>query len=690
MKRAFAHIGFSFAVTLLVANLLSVNILIPITIGLAVLFAASLAIKRYRQACSVPLCLGSAFFACLLLLFVTSAVLLPQLNLDGKNADVTLYLTDRGQYGDDGAYRYSAVAEQTVIDGAAQKVNVRLKSNAKLNVHGYRIIHANVDFYSIGDNAVDSHGYWGKNVFLTAKLNSYYVTDKYHSSPMSMIFKIRQDIADRIMLMLPGDEGALAVAMLTGDRSRLSLTLLNRFKLAGATHIMAVSGLHLTALTGLALLIMRMMRLSERTQSVLTIALILFYVSLAGFSKSVVRAGIMMAVLCFGDLIGRRADSLNSLGLAVLIMCLNPYAVYDIGAMLSVLSVLSLIVLYPLFGKHLPVKSTMDSDRFSLVSRFKNTAYGALSALFVSLSIFLFTAPVMCAFFGYFNVSGIASNILIVPLASLAMPLAMVTYIVSLFRVNILTAILARVLELLTGLIVKAVNFFSSFSGTTTRADNLTGVTIAAVLVLLAFCFMINPKVLVRPTAVICTVLTLVISIASAFWSSNSGNIFISPSGAVVVDDGYSVIVSGVSDRSSYYDAYDYLRAGKMNIDFLIIYGDSYYSVQLSQQITTNTVLMSEFEDAVLTSDSHADIQVTDEYNVRLGADMMLRYTRDGYVADVNGFTVGTLTGAEVYIGEKMIRDSAGTIMMDNGGGVIYDIDDDKTYGVRRLREWQV
>lgn len=689
MKRAFAHIGFSFAVTLLVANLLSVNIRIPITIGLAVLFAASLAIKRYRQACSVPLCLGSAFFACLLLLFVTSAVLVPQLNLDGKNADVTLYLTDSGQYGEDGAYRYSAVAEQRMIDGAAQKVNVRLKSNSKLKVDAYHIIDANVDFHSIGNNAVDSHGYWGKNVFLSAKLNSYYVTDKYHSSPMSVIFKIRQDIADRIMLMLPGDEGALAVAMLTGDRSHLSQALLNCFKMAGATHIMAVSGLHLTALTGLALLIMRMMRLSERTQSVLTIALILFYVSLAGFSKSVVRAGIMMAVLCFGDLIGRRADSLNSLGLAVLIICLNPYAVYDIGAMLSVLSVLSLIVLYPVFGKHLSVKSTMDSDRLLLVSRLKETAYGALSALFVSLSIFLFTAPVMCAFFGYFNVSGIVSNILIVPLASLAMPLAMVTYLVSLFRVHIVTAILARALELLSGLIVKTVNFFSSFSGATARADNLTGVTIAAVLVLLAFCFMINPKVLVKPTAVLCTVLILGVSSVPVFWSGNNGNIFISPSRAVVINNGYSVIVSGVSDQSSYYDACDYLRAGKMNIDFLIIYGDSYYAVKLSQQITTNTVLMSEFEDSVLTSGSHADIQVTDEYNVRLGADMMLRYTKDGYVADVNGFTVGTLAGAEVYIGEKIIRDSSGTIMMDDGG-VIYDIDDDKTYGVRRLREWQV
>ena len=70
MKRVFAHIGFSSALTLLILNLVSVRFVPVITAGLAAVFAASLALKKYRQAAAVPVCLGSALFACLLFMFV--------------------------------------------------------------------------------------------------------------------------------------------------------------------------------------------------------------------------------------------------------------------------------------------------------------------------------------------------------------------------------------------------------------------------------------------------------------------------------------------------------------------------------------------------------------------------------------------------------------------------------------------
>ena len=122
MKRAFAHIGFSTAVTLLVANLVATKILIFISIGLAVLFAASLILVRYRKAIALPLCLGSSLLACVLCIFVMSTVAQPQLAMDGQRADVQMYVTDDGSLGDDGRYHYTGVIESLPVEGAPQNI----------------------------------------------------------------------------------------------------------------------------------------------------------------------------------------------------------------------------------------------------------------------------------------------------------------------------------------------------------------------------------------------------------------------------------------------------------------------------------------------------------------------------------------------------------------------------------------
>ncbi|MGN0532506.1 MAG: ComEC/Rec2 family competence protein [Eubacterium sp.] len=687
MKRAFAHIGFSTAVTLLVANLVTTKILIFISIGLAVLFAASLILVRYRKAIVVPLCLGSALLACVLCIFVMSTAAQPQLAMDGQRADVQLYVTDDGGLGDDGRYHYTGVIESLPIDGAPQNIRVRVKSNHKLKVNGYQLINAKVDLYSIGTNALDSYGYWSRDIFLTAKLVTYHPTDDYHNSPMRYVYRVRHSITRRILLMLPDDRGALAVAMLTGDKSHLSQQLLDYFKLSGASHIMAVSGMHLTVVVGMALLLMRALRLGRVQQSVITIAVTLMYMSLAGFSKSVVRAGIMLVILSTGDLIGRRADSLNSLGLAVFVICLNPFAVYDIGAMLSVLSVMSLIVLYPVFARKLPKLSNMDSDAVKIGDRIKSILLQSLSGIYVSISVLIFTLPVMCLFFGYVSFSGIVANVFVVPAAGIMMPMALITYLVSLQPVNIITAIIARALSMVSGFVIKVVSLLATTGNSMFSGGRAFCIFIAGVLIVFAFALMLRSPVALRFAAVVCVAMVIVLSGISAVYNEDSSHVYISPTGAVVISDRDAVVVWGVTDRSSYYSVYDYLTANGRSIDFLVINGDSQYATALMSRVSTDTVLMSEFDDRVLSHNYYRDIQVADAYSVRLCPHIVLHYTNYGCVADVNGFRVGT-ADSDVTITNDIVHDPKGTIYL-NEGSIEYDIIDEDTYGVRRLRQWQ-
>lgn len=687
MKRAFAHIGFSTAVTLLVANLVAAKILILISIGLAVLFAASLILVRYRKAIVLPLCLGSSLLACVLCIFVMSTVAQPQLAMDGQRADVQMYVTDDGSLGDDGRYHYTGVIESLPVEGAPQNIRVRVKSNHKLKVEGYQLINAKVDLYSIGTNALDSYGYWSKDIFLTAKLVTYHPTENYHNSPMRYVYRVRSSIIRRILLMLPDDRGALAVAMLTGDKSHLSQQLLDYFKLSGATHIMAVSGMHLTVVVGMALLLMRGLKLGRTQQSIITIAVILMYMSLAGFSKSVVRAGIMLAIMSAGDLVGRRADSLNSLGFAVFVICLNPFAVYDIGAMLSVLSVMSLIILYPVFGRRLPRLSDMDSDEPKFRDRIKSIMFKMLSGIYVSISVLIFTLPVMCLFFGYVSFSGIVANIFVVPAAAVVMPLTLVTYLVSLQPVNILTAIIARVLSIASGFVIKVVSFLATTGNAAFAGGRIFCIFIAGVLIVFAFAFMLRSPVALRIAGVVCAAMLIVLSGIGAVYNRDNGNVYISSTGAVVISDRDAVVVWGVTDRSSYYSVYNYLTANGRSIDFLVIDGDSQYATALMSRVSTDTVLMSDFDDRVLSQNYYRDIQVVNAYSVRLCRHIVLHYTSYGYVADVNGLRVGT-ADADVTITNDIVRDPRGTVYL-NEGSIEYDIINENTYGVRRLRQWQ-
>ena len=364
MKRVFAHIGFSMAVTLLAVQLLPDRLWVGITAGLAVLFAVSLCLKKYRQAVTVPLCFGSALFACLLLIFSVSAIAQPQLALDGERCETSFYLLDAGTQDDYGNYVYDAKTTSIKADGAPQNIKISVSLPAEANVDCYEVVTAELKFSSVANNAVNSYGRWGNNVFLTASATRVEPVGKSVFSAAKPILALRKSIVSSLMSLMPNDKGALSVAMLTGIKGYLSEYANSCFRAVGASHIMAVSGLHLTAVAGIVLFLIKKFRIKDRAGGIILIASVLVYIVLAGFSKSVVRAGIMMIILTSAKLFMRRGDSLNSLGLAVALICLNPFAVFDVGAVLSVLAVLSLITLYPVFSRSFKKNSLTDTDCF--------------------------------------------------------------------------------------------------------------------------------------------------------------------------------------------------------------------------------------------------------------------------------------------------------------------------------------
>ena len=142
--------------------------------------------------------------------------------------------------------------------------------------------------------------------------------------------------------------GGVLAAMVVGDRSHLTSTLRSAYRGAGLSHVLVVSGLHVTIFCGLLDALphreRERSRAYRRMRSLLRAGTALLRVGITGATPSVLRAAVAVWVSSLGVWVGGPADTLTSLGAAGVLMCLgNGYAVYDVGFELSFAAVMGIL-----------------------------------------------------------------------------------------------------------------------------------------------------------------------------------------------------------------------------------------------------------------------------------------------------------------------------------------------------------
>ena len=211
----------------------------------------------------------------------------------------------------------------------------------------------------------------------------------------------------------------------------LSQDMTDAFRRTGTSHLLAISGLHLSLISQLLyLLLHQLFRRSLNRDgdssagflpALITIAFVLFYMALTGWSVGVVRAGVMMILCHSGRLLGRRGDSLNSLGLAALILLLpDPRVALNLGFLLSFSATLGLALLSsPLtVWIYRRLQRFLRRIRVWRLTRLSRRAARYLASSFgVSTAASLLTLPFVLLFFGSFPLISPLSNLLSLPLA---------------------------------------------------------------------------------------------------------------------------------------------------------------------------------------------------------------------------------------------------------------------------------
>ena len=219
------------------------------------------------------------------------------------------------------------------------------------------------------------------------------------------------------------DTAPLLQALLTGDRSGLSPQIQGVFRASGASHLLALSGLHM----GIIYLIFdRVTRLMGRSPAVRKLRYVLllsaagFFTLMAGAGPSLVRAFLFIAVSETLRLLNRPRSPLRVLCLALLVqLALDPSAIDTLGFQLSYLAMTGLILLYPILENWYPAGSKWDPMR----------KIWSLAALGISCQAF--TAPLVWLRFHTFPRFFLLTNLLAMPITTVLLAVAVGTVTLS-------------------------------------------------------------------------------------------------------------------------------------------------------------------------------------------------------------------------------------------------------------------
>jgi competence protein ComEC len=215
--------------------------------------------------------------------------------------------------------------------------------------------------------------------------------------------RIRAGLRDAARV-LPAQERGLLPGLVDGDTDGLDPVLADRFRLAGLTHLVAVSGTNCSIVVGAALLVLRRLRARPAVCAAVGIALVGMFVIVARPSPSVLRAALMAAVALFALSAGRPRAGLPALAAAVLALLVwQPTLAGGASFTMSVLASAALLLLAPGWAAAL---------------RRWRVPLGAAEAVAVAAAAHVVTAPIIAAISGRISVVAIPANVLAEPVVA--------------------------------------------------------------------------------------------------------------------------------------------------------------------------------------------------------------------------------------------------------------------------------
>ncbi|MGB7210702.1 MAG: ComEC/Rec2 family competence protein [Pyrinomonadaceae bacterium] len=191
----------------------------------------------------------------------------------------------------------------------------------------------------------------------TATLKSPLLVEKIRNAsswnPTDAIYSSRQYLIDKFREKFSVSTAGIMIASLLGNKHFLDKSSAEVFREGGTFHILVISGLHITFIGGLLLLLVRIFARNKVTQFVVVSSILWIYTIAVGAEVPVVRASLMFTILLFSHVIYRTSSLVNSLGACALILLVwRPQDLFGPSFQLTFVSVAAIVVMgFPLIEK---------------------------------------------------------------------------------------------------------------------------------------------------------------------------------------------------------------------------------------------------------------------------------------------------------------------------------------------------
>ena len=230
-----------------------------------------------------------------------------------------------------------------------------------------------------------------------------------------VINRLRTRLSAAIMARIPGDAGAFASGVMTGDRSGISLDTVQALRDSSLAHLLAISGMNMAFVTGFVFMLVRYgvatvpplaLRLNtKKLAAVVAFGVALFYLLLSGANVATTRAFLMVCVMLGAILLDRRALTLRSVAVAgVILMLTKPETLLEPGFQMSFAATIALIAGF----------AALDASIYR--QKMPRWMIPVFTLVLSSVIAGFATAPYAAAHFNRFTDYGLLANLLTVPI----------------------------------------------------------------------------------------------------------------------------------------------------------------------------------------------------------------------------------------------------------------------------------
>ena len=337
-------------------------------------------------------------------------------------------------------YSCEAVVEETVyeseylttynvkiisLNGKSCQIKSRIKITSGVYADTNDIISFTGTFYVPQEKTLtyDEKEYCFSNgIFICAQASDAEIIG-HDTSFMSNIRSVRSKLKSMLTVTLGNENGGFCAGLLLGIRDAVPQKLETSFSYLGVTHILSVSGLHLTIILSCVFALCTRLYFGRKLKFCVCAAAILLFALLAGCGPAVMRSGMMAFLAYLAFVCGRKQDPLTSLFFSALVtVIIFPYYIRSISYILSVSASLGIIV----FG--IPSCSLI-SKKIPSSKPFPSLIKTVLMSCAICLSATLSTLPAVWYHFGIISPNALLSNLIFVPICTLILILSILLLI---------------------------------------------------------------------------------------------------------------------------------------------------------------------------------------------------------------------------------------------------------------------